>query len=155
MPKYDPKIKMPKVVKDYLHNLMVDNKIERVEIRFEGSGDDGNIEEPQFYPEGLDVVGEDVIQVPKIVLDALSEDELDDGFAEWQGTDKTHVEFVSLHDVFSKILEHWIYYCPIDWVNGNGGEGCATLSIKNNKLNIEISAHEWVTEEGPEYSCKL
>lgn len=155
MPKYSTK-KMPKIVKDYLHKLMVDNKIESVHIGFSGSGDDGNIDRPEFSPRNVDVVGEDIVRVPRYILDALIEEKLDGGFVSPKFGSVNHVEFVSLYDVFEKILENWIYNnCPIDWVNNEGGAGSCVARIKNNKLEIEVNVHEWVMEEGPNYSCKI
>jgi hypothetical protein len=145
MPKYTPKIKMPKIVKEFLYNLMVQNKIDTVEIHFSGGGDDGNIESPQFYPECLSNVGEDVVLIPQDVMDILS--------------DSNIVRFASsvnsISDIFYNVSDYWIYDVPVDWVNGNGGSGCCTFSIKNNGINIRISAYEWVTEEGPEHVCEI
>lgn len=145
MPNYKPRTTMPDVVKEYLRNIMIQNKIESIHMSFCGSGDDGQIDNVEYQPQNLALVGDDIITIPEDVVNAMS------GFNGWYLNDRT----ARLEEVVQGIIHHWLDECPVDWVNGDGGSGTCDLYIKNNKLTIEIAAHEWVQEEGPLYKCKL
>jgi len=146
---------MPKVVKDYLYNLMKENKIESVNINFSGGGDDGDIECPEFFPQNINDVGEDEILIPEYVIDALVKENIYCGPIGERAIEPLD-ELTSLRGFFSTIIKHWVYNeLPIDWVNGDGGRGSCNFCIKNNKINIEVNGYEWVQKEGPNYSCRL
>lgn len=145
MPKFKYKNSMPKVVKEYIHDLMTSNKIESVDISFSGSGDDGSINNVSIYPENISLVGSDIVSVPKEVIESMQTLDHSNSFA----------PSMPLEDVFVKIVEYWIYEVPVDWVNGEGGEGSCSFVINKNKLTIEVSAHEWILENGPTYKSVL
>lgn len=149
MPKYKAACEVPSVVKDYLFNLMVSNKIEQVEIEFSGSGDDGAVDGAILYPQNISDVGDDLVTIPEEVFKA---------FENVQYKIYCHGNLNTtfpIKEIFCMILDPWIQDVPVDWVNGDGGAGSCELIIKKNKLEINISAYEWVREEGPNHTCKL
>lgn len=144
---YSPDKKLPKVVKDYLRDLFVQNKIESARIDFSGQGDDGQINSIELMPDSINYVGDDVIVVPSEVISAMTDLDIDMSYCSNR--------LVKLEDVIVGLVSYWIYEMPIDWVNGDGGEGCCVLELKDNKLNIKIKAFEWIREEGPITTCKI
>lgn len=144
---YSPDKKLPKVVKDYLRDLFVQNKIESACIDFSGDGDDGQINGIGLMPDSIKYVGDDAIVVPSEVISAMNDLDIDMSYCS--------SGLVKLEDVIIHMVSYWIYELPVDWVNGDGGEGCCVLELKNNKLDIKIKAFEWVREEGPTTTCKI
>lgn len=150
MPKYKSKKKLPKVVKEYLHNLFVENKIQEVSIHFSGSGDDGQIDDVVFLPSNIALVSEDYVAIPKKVQDSMLEIGID-----FKNSFLGEKNIFSLENIIVAIVEHWIYDAPIDWVNGEGGAGSCVLTLKNDAINVKVNVFEWVKEEGPNFSCEL
>ena len=143
---FSPNKKLPKIVKNYLRDLFVQNKIESARIDFSGQGDDGQINYINLMPDSIGYVGDDMIIVPSEVISAMNDIDIDMSY--FNG-------IVKLEDAIIHMVSYWIYEIPVDWVNGNGGEGCCVLELKDNKLNINVKAFEWITEEGPTTTCKI
>ena len=161
--KYKHSQDVPVVVRNYLRDLMIENKIERVVIGFSGSGDDGCVQDAEFYPENINDVGDDFVSIPKEVLLILLEDagvRIDTAkgllpVPMKAGLPHREITF-ELHRIFTMILEPWIQELgPVDWVNGEGGEGYCELTVNNKRLSIKIAAHEWIREPGTTFICKL
>lgn len=154
--KYKNTHDIPIVVKNYLRDLMIDNKIERAVISFSGSGDDGCVQDADLYPENIKDVGLDFVIIPKEVWEVMDGIGRGISYNTWNRVDVPREQTTfELRDVFSRILDYWIYDVPVDWVNGEGGEGYCELTIKNKKLSVKIASHEWIQEPGPTFVCKL
>jgi len=152
---YEPLKKIPVVVKSYLLSLMVDNKIERITIYFNGGGDDGCVQDAEIFPENIQAVGGDLVNIPKEIWSAMSDIGQGISYNSWLYKGEPESISFPIKEIFPMVLGYWIYDTPVDWVNGEGGAGSCELIVKNNKLNIKISSHEWIQEEGPTHSCKL
>lgn len=153
---YDPPQEVPVVVKNYLLSLMVNNKIERAVVYFSGSGDDGCVQDADIFPENIQDVGLDLVSIPKEIWEAMSDIGQGIQYNSWtyKSEQPENISF-PLKEIFPMVLGHWIYDTPVDWVNGEGGEGSCELIVKKNKLTIKIATHEWIQKEGPTHSCKL
>lgn len=120
-------------------------KATRVEIRYEGGGDNGSIESVTVYkpkPEGE--VGqygetEDEVNVDKIQVEYYSINTRFDSSV--PGNWKTNVE--AKKDNISQVLENFAYELlatqPFDWINNEGGFGTINYDVLENTLSMDHS----------------
>ena len=111
---------VPDTVEAVRQILLINRPVKSIQINFSGSGDDGEIDYMDVFPENYSEILNDLF------------------YSE------------SVESIVGELAELISNHIPVDWVNESGGDGSITISLTDqDKLKVEVCAAENVTSEGP------
>lgn len=122
--------------RETLYLLLEALDIDKVEITFDGSGDEGQFDEPLFLRQGKPVeFPSEILEETRPNLEALSHRQYGPGLLP-EGREVTTP--CHLLDAITSLACEILDRKHSGWENNEGGYGCVILDPKNKKAHLEI-----------------
>ena len=117
--------------------LLGNQGITKVTIRYSGSGDSGDIEEFNYFVGEKEVKLEDLVADPLKIADKVGK-KASDNLKGKKTKPITHHEFdLPPQDIIESALNQSTDLIDGDWYNNEGGQGTITINCKTGKVEID------------------
>jgi hypothetical protein len=122
--------------RETLYLLLESLEIDKVEVTFDGSGDEGQFEEPLLLRQGKPIeLPPDVLETTRPNLEAISHREYGPSLPP-EGLEVTTP--CSLNEAITSLACEILDRKHAGWENNEGGYGCVILDPKNKKAHLEF-----------------
>ena len=129
--------------KKIVNKLLKGVKATKVEIAYDGGGDNGQVESVKILKGKKEISVKGV----QVTLYQCQNDWTSNGFKE-----KVIKETQGVENALENFAYTLLEGIPYDWINNDGGYGTVTLDVKTNKVNLDHNQREYTynDEEGHE-----